>query len=262
MRIIKSGINDKHKFGEFSPKIHINGYTFCYFLTPFVYEQQGKLIASQKGEFLVVGPNAIRYHGPTPDMQEGYINDWIHIYSEEIPKWLSKYPIPLNTAFPVSNPKLLRNVIRELIKENTEKKEHYREKMQLSVHSLILELHRHYTTSINKLPQNDVLTSVRTTIHSNLSQQWTLADMAALANYSTSRFSTLYKAKFGISPVDDLLEKRITSAKKLLKYTDMSISEIATDLQFHQVQHFSRYFKKLTGKSPSEYRSSCNEFQN
>ena len=262
MRIIKSGINFKHKYGEFSPKTRIKGYTFSFFLTPFVYEKDGKLLTGNTGDFLLVDPNTIRYHGPTSEMKEGYINDWIHIYSDEIPTWLSKYPIPLNTTFPVSNPKLLRNVIRELIKESTEKEEHYREKMQLIVHSLILELHRHYTTSINKLPQNDVLTSVRTTIHSNLSQQWTLADMATLANYSTSRFSALYKAKFGISPIDDLLEKRIISAKKLLKYTDMSISEIATDLQFHQVQHFSRYFKKITGKSPTEYRNSCNEFQN
>lgn len=262
MRIIKSGINDQHKYGEFSPKMRIKGYTFCYFLTPFVYEQQEKLIPSVKGNFLIIPPNIIRYHGPTPEMQEGYVNDWIHVYSEEIPNWLSKYPIPINTAFPVSNPKLLRNAIRELIKEHTEKETNYQDKMLLIVHGLILELHRHYTTAIDKLAHNDTLISVRTAIHSNLSQEWTLTDMATLANYSKSRFSSLYKAKFGISPVDDLLLQRIISAKKLLKYTDMTVSQIATDLRFHQVQHFSRYFKKLTGKSPTEYRNSCNEFQN
>ena len=43
MRIIKSEINCKHKYGEFSPKLRIKGYTFCYFLTPFVYEKDGNL---------------------------------------------------------------------------------------------------------------------------------------------------------------------------------------------------------------------------
>jgi hypothetical protein len=41
-------------------------------------------------------------------MQEGFANDWMHIYSDEIPKWLSKYPIPLNTAFPVTDAKLIK----------------------------------------------------------------------------------------------------------------------------------------------------------
>ncbi len=258
MRIIKSGINDKHKYGEFSPKTRIKGYTFCYFITPFVHEKDEKLIVGKPGDFLLIDPNTIRYHGPTPDMKEGYSNDWIHISSNEITDLLKKYPIPLNTAFPVSESKLLRTAIKEINKEYIEKDAYYQEKLLLIVHKLILDVFRHYAAFNNKSESNDVLTSVRTTIHSNLSQQWTLSDMAALAKYSPSRFSALYKAKFGISPVDDLLEKRIIAAKKLLKYTDMSISDIATELQFHQVQHFSRYFKKITGKSPSEYRNTCN----
>ena len=257
MRIIKSEINCKHKYGEFSPKLRIKGYTFCYFLTPFVYEKDGKLISEKKGHCLIIDPNTVRYHGPTPEMQEGFANDWMHIYSDEIPKWLSKYPIPLNTAFPVTDAKLIKNAIRAINQEHSEKEAYYSDKMLLIVQGLILDLHRHYIASTQKTTPSDLLTSVRTAIHSNLSKKWTLADMVALAHYSTSRFCSLYKAKFGISPVDDLLVQRIISAKKLLKYTDMSITEIANDLQFNQVQHFSRYFKKITGKSPSEYRNAC-----
>jgi len=53
-------------------------------------------------------------------------------------------------------------------------------------------------------------------------------------------------------------EKTIHEAKVLLYQTDFSISEIAYKLGFETNTYFSRFFKKETGKTPSEYKNSPN----
>ena len=54
--------------------------------------------------------------------------------------------------------------------------------------------------------------------------------------------------------------KKIEEACWLLKYTDKSSIEIATDLSFSSHSYFISVFKKVTGKTPKEYRNV--EFRN
>ena len=52
------------------------------------------------------------------------------------------------------------------------------------------------------------------------------------------------------------LSKVFLEAKNLLKFSGMSIQEIAYHLNFSTQSFFGKYFKHQTGLSPSEYRSS------
>ncbi|MBQ0124195.1 MAG: AraC family transcriptional regulator, partial [Bacteroidales bacterium] len=47
----------------------------------------------------------------------------------------------------------------------------------------------------------------------------------------------------------------ILDAKNLLKYSDMSIKEIAYDMHFSSVPAFYKFFQKKTGMTPAAYRS-------
>lgn len=49
----------------------------------------------------------------------------------------------------------------------------------------------------------------------------------------------------------------ITEAKTLLRYSTMSIQEVAYTLNFSSQSFFGKYFKHLTGMSPSEYKLSA-----
>ena len=77
--------------------------------------------------------------------------------------------------------------------------------------------------------------------------------MAALCGYSVSRFSVLYKEQFGCSPKQDILNARIELACRMLRYTGVSITEIAAACGFQSIYYFSKYFKKVTGLSPKNY---------
>jgi AraC family transcriptional activator of pobA len=47
----------------------------------------------------------------------------------------------------------------------------------------------------------------------------------------------------------------VSEAKRLLSYTGLSVSEVATILDFKDSSHFIKYFKRHTGHTPASYRS-------
>ncbi len=83
-------------------------------------------------------------------------------------------------------------------------------------------------------------------------------DFPQLANtlgVSYSWLRSAFKRYTGFPPHQYLLELRIEKAKFLLSGTHESIKEISNDLGFESPYYFSRYFKKRTGISPSQWRN-------
>jgi AraC-like DNA-binding protein len=70
--------------------------------------------------------------------------------------------------------------------------------------------------------------------------------------------SNLYKkcmCMTGKSPVDILQDVRIRNAIVLLENSSLTISEIAYSVGYSDPRYFSSRFRKLTSKSPTEYKS-------
>lgn len=80
---------------------------------------------------------------------------------------------------------------------------------------------------------------------------------AGKANLSPGYFGDLIKRETGSTPQEIISLRLIAEAKRRLAATDNDISVIAYDLGFQYPQHFTRLFKRVTGKSPSAFR---NEF--
>jgi AraC-like DNA-binding protein len=91
-------------------------------------------------------------------------------------------------------------------------------------------------------------------LRENLSHQWTVEEMAANVGMGTTLFNERVKNYSGFSPLNYLINIRITEATKLLKKPDLNVTDIALDTGFYSSQHFSTTFKKLTGYTPSEFR--------
>lgn len=73
---------------------------------------------------------------------------------------------------------------------------------------------------------------------------------------SPNYFGDLIKRETGITALEYIQRRIIDHAKDLLLMSGKTISEIAFDLGFEYPQHFTRMFKKITGKTPIEYRRS------
>lgn len=71
---------------------------------------------------------------------------------------------------------------------------------------------------------------------------------------SPSCFRKLFKKEMGVSPVRYIQEQTLNRAQKLLAGSDLSIAETAIECGFRDVFYFSRFFRKMTGLSPSLWR--------
>lgn len=67
-------------------------------------------------------------------------------------------------------------------------------------------------------------------------------------------FSAIIKEKSGNSALQWIVQMVITEAKQLLEGSDLSIKEIASQLNFPTQSFFGKYFKQYVGVSPKEYR--------
>lgn len=84
-------------------------------------------------------------------------------------------------------------------------------------------------------------------------------DYASLQQLNPSYFSQVIKSKTGKTPSHWINEKTISYAKALIKNTSKSIKEITFSLGFSETAHFSNFFKKQTGFSPSTFRKKLPE---
>lgn len=87
-----------------------------------------------------------------------------------------------------------------------------------------------------------------------------LPSVAYFANkccYSTKYFGELVKTETGRTARDFINDRLLRTAKQLLADEELSISQVSQELGFEYPQHFVRFFKSQTGKTPSEYRRSA-----
>ena len=72
---------------------------------------------------------------------------------------------------------------------------------------------------------------------------------------STNYFSDLVKKETGMSAIKHIQQKIMDIAKERIMNTQKSISQISDEMGFQYPQHFTRWFKKMEGCTPNEYRN-------
>ncbi|MGM9666363.1 MAG: helix-turn-helix domain-containing protein [Eubacteriales bacterium] len=101
-----------------------------------------------------------------------------------------------------------------------------------------------------------LVTDVANYVHHHLSEPVKTEDIAKFLYMSRSRLSTKFKEEAGINLNDFILQEKAEEAKRLLRYTDKSLSAVSSYLGFSSQSHFTRVFKSYTQKTPKEYRDS------
>lgn len=91
-------------------------------------------------------------------------------------------------------------------------------------------------------------------LNDNYSRPLALTEVADTFRISPYYLSRLFKQTTGFSFSDYLNLLRIREAQRLLRETDMSVTEIAWIAGFGNFSHFGKMFKRSIGASPREYR--------
>lgn len=85
----------------------------------------------------------------------------------------------------------------------------------------------------------------------------TVAYFADKCCYSPKYFGELVKTETGRTAKDFINDRLLRTAQQLLSDDSLSIAQVSHQLGFEYPQHFVRFFKSKTGKTPSEYRKTA-----
>lgn len=222
------------------------------------------------GDLAVILPG--QSFGGEKDLLDIGTISWIHLKSEQLERngkiamgsWsrlsdneckpigrillLNNYPV-------LSKVKEVGQLFQNMQSEFVNQEIGYRARINQLIDELFILIGRQLTRQNNSrrdFPQTFL--KLEQTLRENLSHQWTLEEMAALVGLGTTAFSQKVKNYTGFSPLNYLINIRITEAIKLLKRADVHVTDIALDVGFYSSQHFATTFKKLTGYTPSDFR--------
>ena len=84
-----------------------------------------------------------------------------------------------------------------------------------------------------------------------------LTDLAKILQLSPNHTSKLLKQVYGASFVELLAQTRVAVAKKMIAETDLSLENISINVGYGSYNGFSKAFKKMTGKLPSEFKKAA-----
>jgi AraC family transcriptional regulator, transcriptional activator of pobA len=105
-----------------------------------------------------------------------------------------------------------------------------------------------------KEPDFDIVRKFNIAVENHYKTKHQVQDYADLLNKSPKTLSNLFSIYNHKSPLQIIHERISLEAKRLLIYTDKSTKEIAFELGFEEVAHFSRFFKKQIGQAPTDFK--------
>jgi transcriptional regulator GlxA family with amidase domain len=88
----------------------------------------------------------------------------------------------------------------------------------------------------------------------HIAARCTVEELASRLHMSTSHYTAQFKRKTGMSPMDYFIRMKVQYACQLLSQSDLLIKEVAGKIGYEDPYHFSKIFKKVTGKSPVQYK--------
>lgn len=259
--------------------IHLNSFTqSASDYIRFYYVLDGKFEWFIQHEHYVLYPAdlAIILPGQTFGSEKGYLDIgtlcWLHLEFEVTAskvkthhnKWSSVSPVEtatirkilaLNNMPVISKFREAGTVFQNLRSELFSQQLGYSTRVNQLLDELLIMVARLLTKQNSS--QRDfplAFLKLENTLRQNLSHQWTVEEMAALVGLGSTAFTEKVKSFTGFSPLNYLINIRISEAIKLLKRLDVNVTNIALETGFYSSQHFSTTFKKLTGYTPSQFR--------
>ncbi len=259
MVIHNVGYNHRHDADFFIDRPQGSGdYLLLLLKTESVFILQGK-------EVVVPANSVMLYRKGTPQQyrcKKGKIfaNDWVHfLFEGNEEAELLRHSIPFDTPLPLQGLHFLsfclKSIAYEQYSQNRNKHTNILHYMALLFSKIDEQLHMQQSTFGDT--GYEMLSTIRYKIYSEPYVQRTVEFASHEVRMSRSGFQHLYRERFGVSFLQDLIESRIQYAKMLLTTTNLSVNDISVQCGYRNYSHFSRQFKEKTGVTPSEYRMAC-----
>ena len=102
--------------------------------------------------------------------------------------------------------------------------------------------------------QDPVIDRALLCIRSRLCEQLTVREIARVAGCTERTLRQHFQTSVGMAPLAFLQRHRVMRAKDLIRYSDYTLKEVAEQVGFQTVHHFTRHFTAAEGRSPAAWR--------
>lgn len=146
----------------------------------------------------------------------------------------------------------------KMYNEYKQMKKGYCDIIRAYIIELIVKIFRNIDSSGDKkhnIKNIEVMEKAIDYMKNNYNQDISLSDLAMRTFFSKNYFSKLFKEVTGLNVSDYIQKIRIDEACGLLMNTDMKVVDIALQVGFNDIKFFYEVFKRITGKTPGEYRN-------
>jgi AraC family transcriptional regulator, transcriptional activator of pobA len=172
--------------------------------------------------------------------------------------------------FPAENPPIIRvskeqaretvSLIEEIQREFNGRVEGSDRIIHLLLQLLLLKMNRFYlpaNTNSSSRREAELVRRFLVNLQQNFHGATSVSSHAALLGVSPETLSETVKRETGKTPGTLIRERILLEAKRLLLHTSLSVAEIAYKLTFNDPSYFNRFFRRLAGKTPMDFRKQC-----
>ena len=245
------GVATEHREGFVFRTDHAPHYVLLHFRTPFFCILNGKRYVGKAGDCVLQRPGTPVIHGPLSEGEQ-FINDWIYFDGDH--EEIDALELPFEAVIGLEDGEVFAHLIDRVMKEKVRDDGYSERLISDSIYRMLVTVKRAERVQKNEDPPLlSRFKRLRVRILHQYGEDWSLQKMAALSGYSVSRFCALYTAFFAVSPMNELLEKRLEMAKQFLSLGVYKVGDVATMCGFSSIHYFSNFFKRHTGVTPAEY---------
>lgn len=207
------------------------------------------------GELLVVPPNVPHVYGA--DKRRPWSIHWFHVAGDKLNLFLNELGVSVDRpVIGLGEDTQLLSLFEELL----DILEHGYTTLQLVyasqalAHLMAVMIRDHRNGHTEQPTSKQKITRTVEYMKQHVHQSLKLDALAGVANLSRSRYTALFKEQMGFAPMDYFARLRMHFACQLLDTTDLSVKAVAGRLGFDDPLYFSKVFRAMNEKTPTQYR--------
>ena len=259
-------------------KLRVNGiYTFFYqekeqgFLFPgeshpmaeLTYVDQGALHSVADGQDLLLKQGDLVIYGPGQwHMQYADIGVAPRFVTLSFTTQGADLVPLLNRKF--SAPQKVVSLLQTMLQEQERMDDYSGDIILSQLNLLLLMLMREITaptggklqTANSVHSENEIIRQAQQFISSHIREKLSVPLVARQVDVSPSYLTALFHKNLQISPGEYIRRIKLQESKQMIRENNLNFTEIAAELQYSTVHHFSRQFKEKFGITPTEYAKS------